>query len=110
MARDHLPCRADGIGQRFKARVRQYLKVWDDKLAKQRYAAGDVLPAGAQIGDFKRIPKNTKVKVDDVEDFHQALLSNGMKPEGEPQKQPSGNREFVLRDPDGYNLVFFQKK
>ena len=50
------------------------------------------------------------VKVDDVEDFHQALLSNGMKPEGEPQKQPSGNREFVLRDPDGYNLVFFQKK
>jgi catechol 2,3-dioxygenase-like lactoylglutathione lyase family enzyme len=50
------------------------------------------------------------VKVDDVEAFHAAVVSNGMKPEGEPQKQPSGNREFTLRDPDGYNLVFFQKK
>jgi catechol 2,3-dioxygenase-like lactoylglutathione lyase family enzyme len=50
------------------------------------------------------------VKVDDIEGFHAALVSNGMKPEGEPQKQPSGNREFTLRDPDGYNLVFFQKK
>jgi catechol 2,3-dioxygenase-like lactoylglutathione lyase family enzyme len=50
------------------------------------------------------------VKVDDVDAFHEALVSNGIKPEGEPQKQPSGNRELVLRDPDGYNLVFFQKK
>jgi len=49
------------------------------------------------------------VKVDDVEDFHEAVLSKGLKPEGEPERQPSGNREFVLRDPDGYNLVFFQK-
>jgi catechol 2,3-dioxygenase-like lactoylglutathione lyase family enzyme len=50
------------------------------------------------------------VKVDDVEDFHKALVSEGLKPAGEPQRQPSGNREFVLQDPDGYNLVFFQKK
>jgi catechol 2,3-dioxygenase-like lactoylglutathione lyase family enzyme len=50
------------------------------------------------------------IKVDDVEDFHKALLSKGLKPDGEPERQPSGNREFVLRDPDGYNLVFFQKK
>jgi len=50
------------------------------------------------------------IKVDDVEDFHKAVLSNGMKPDGEPQARPSGNREFVLRDPDGYKLAFFQKK
>ena len=50
------------------------------------------------------------VKVDDVEEFHKAVLSKGLKPVGEPERQPSGNREFVLRDPDGYNLVFFQKK
>jgi catechol 2,3-dioxygenase-like lactoylglutathione lyase family enzyme len=50
------------------------------------------------------------IKVDDVEDFHKAVLSKGLKPAGEPERQPSGNREFVLRDPDGYNLVFFQKK
>jgi catechol 2,3-dioxygenase-like lactoylglutathione lyase family enzyme len=50
------------------------------------------------------------IKVDDVEDFHNAALSKGMKPDGEPQSRPSGNREFVLRDPDGYKLAFFQKK
>jgi catechol 2,3-dioxygenase-like lactoylglutathione lyase family enzyme len=50
------------------------------------------------------------VKVDDVEDFHRAVLSEGMAPAGEPEVRPSGNREFVLRDPDGYKLVFFQKK
>jgi uncharacterized glyoxalase superfamily protein PhnB len=50
------------------------------------------------------------IKVDDVEDFHSAALSKGLDPAGEPQLQPSGNREFALRDPDGYNLVFFQKK
>jgi catechol 2,3-dioxygenase-like lactoylglutathione lyase family enzyme len=50
------------------------------------------------------------IKVDDVEEFHAAVLSKGLKPAGEPERQPSGNREFVLRDPDGYNLVFFQKK
>jgi catechol 2,3-dioxygenase-like lactoylglutathione lyase family enzyme len=50
------------------------------------------------------------IKVDDIDEFHQAVLSKGLKPAGEPDRQPSGNREFVLRDPDGYNLVFFQKK
>jgi catechol 2,3-dioxygenase-like lactoylglutathione lyase family enzyme len=50
------------------------------------------------------------IKVDDVEDFHQAVISKGLKPVSEPERQPSGNREFVLRDADGYNLVFFQKK
>jgi hypothetical protein len=38
------------------------------------------------------------------------VLSKGKKADGEPQGRPSGNREFVLRDPDGYNLAFFQKK
>jgi catechol 2,3-dioxygenase-like lactoylglutathione lyase family enzyme len=48
------------------------------------------------------------IKVDDVENFQKGVLSKGMKPVGEPS--PSGSREFVLRDPDGYKLVFFQKK
>jgi catechol 2,3-dioxygenase-like lactoylglutathione lyase family enzyme len=50
------------------------------------------------------------IKVDDVEDFHKAVLAKGMKPVGEPSVRASGSREFVLRDPDGYKLVFFQKK
>ncbi len=50
------------------------------------------------------------IKVDDIEEVHAGVVSLGMTPEGEPEKKPSGNREFVLRDPDGYQLVFFQKK
>jgi hypothetical protein len=33
----------------------------------QKYTAADVLPPGEQIGNFKRIPQNTEVKVDDIE-------------------------------------------
>jgi catechol 2,3-dioxygenase-like lactoylglutathione lyase family enzyme len=50
------------------------------------------------------------IKVDDIQDFYKGLRSKGMKPASEPQERPSGNREFILRDPDGYKLVFFQKK
>jgi catechol 2,3-dioxygenase-like lactoylglutathione lyase family enzyme len=50
------------------------------------------------------------IKVDDVDGFHKDVVSAGMEPVSEPQVQPSGNREFVLRDPDGYKLLFFQKK
>jgi catechol 2,3-dioxygenase-like lactoylglutathione lyase family enzyme len=50
------------------------------------------------------------IKVDDIEDFHKSVVAAGMKPDGEPERKPSGNREFVLRDPDGYKLAFFQKK
>jgi catechol 2,3-dioxygenase-like lactoylglutathione lyase family enzyme len=52
----------------------------------------------------------TYIKVDDIEDFHKAALSKGMKPAGEPEVGPSGNRECVLSDPDGYKLAFFEKK
>jgi catechol 2,3-dioxygenase-like lactoylglutathione lyase family enzyme len=50
------------------------------------------------------------VKVDDIEEFHNAVVAEGMKPDGEPEVRASGNREFLLRDPDGYKLAFFQKK
>jgi catechol 2,3-dioxygenase-like lactoylglutathione lyase family enzyme len=50
------------------------------------------------------------IKVDDIEDFYKSALSMGMKPAGEPEVGPSGNREFVLSDPDGYKLAFFEKK
>jgi Glyoxalase/Bleomycin resistance protein/Dioxygenase superfamily len=48
--------------------------------------------------------------VDDIDGFHKGVVSAGLKPLSEPVAQPSGNREFVLRDPDGYKLAFFQKK
>jgi predicted enzyme related to lactoylglutathione lyase len=50
------------------------------------------------------------IKVDDIEDFHEAVVSSGMEPASEPRVRASRNREFLLRDPDGYRLMFFQKK
>ena len=50
------------------------------------------------------------VKVEDIESFYKEVIAAGLKPEGEPKVEPSGNREFVLRDPDGYGITFFQKK
>ena len=51
----------------------------------------------------------TYVKVDDVDAYHKAVVSKGLSPESEPQARNDGRREFVLRDPDGYRLVFFEK-
>jgi catechol 2,3-dioxygenase-like lactoylglutathione lyase family enzyme len=50
------------------------------------------------------------LSVDNVDDFHQYLLSRKLKPLTKPQDEPWGNREFILRDPDGYNLVIFKRK
>jgi len=50
------------------------------------------------------------MSVDNVDEFHKQLLAKGLKPRTKPQDQPWGNREFILRDPDGYNLVIFKRK
>jgi catechol 2,3-dioxygenase-like lactoylglutathione lyase family enzyme len=50
------------------------------------------------------------LSVDNVDEFHQDLLAKGLKPSTKPLDQPWGNREFILRDPDGYNLVIFKRK
>ena len=49
------------------------------------------------------------VEVSDIDDYYQQLLEMSIKPSTEPKDWPWGNREFVLRDPDTYKLVFYQK-
>jgi catechol 2,3-dioxygenase-like lactoylglutathione lyase family enzyme len=68
--------------------------------------AGDAEPEPASKGAGVYL----HIKVDDIEEFHRGAVSKGMKPESEPQKRHNGGREFMLRDPDGYRLVFFEKK
>lgn len=48
--------------------------------------------------------------VEDVDEAYEFVLSKGMKPETKPTNKPWGNREFILKDPDGFKLVFFKKK
>ena len=51
----------------------------------------------------------TYIKVDNLDDYYKAVVSKRLKPDSEPQVR-HGRREFVLRDPDGYKLLFFEKK
>ncbi len=49
------------------------------------------------------------IKVEDIQAFYEGVQEKGLKPATEPTKK-AGMLEFELRDPDGYNLVFFWKK
>jgi catechol 2,3-dioxygenase-like lactoylglutathione lyase family enzyme len=50
------------------------------------------------------------IKVDDVEDFHKPRALEGHEASGRAGSPTLRRPGFVLRDPDGYRLVFFQKK
>lgn len=47
------------------------------------------------------------INVENVDEFYEDLLVKGLQSLSKPQDFPWGHREFVLRDPDGYKLVFF---
>jgi uncharacterized glyoxalase superfamily protein PhnB len=48
------------------------------------------------------------IKVNDVNATYKELESLGLKPTTEPRDWQWGNREFILKDPDGYKLCFWQ--
>jgi uncharacterized glyoxalase superfamily protein PhnB len=50
------------------------------------------------------------LSADNVDEFHKDLIRIGLNSMTKPQDQPWGNRELILRDPDGYNLVIFKRK
>jgi catechol 2,3-dioxygenase-like lactoylglutathione lyase family enzyme len=58
-------------------------------------------------------PKGTglyiNIEVDDADDYFKQLKEAGIAPSTEPKNWPWGQREFVVRDPDRYKLVFYQK-
>jgi len=46
----------------------------------------------------------------DLDSFYEAAMKAGYKAEYEPEKTFNGRREFGMRDPNGYLMVFFEKK
>jgi predicted enzyme related to lactoylglutathione lyase len=50
------------------------------------------------------------INVDDVDAFHDEIVEKGYEVGEQPHDTPAGRREFLMADPDGYQLVFFQKK
>lgn len=49
----------------------------------------------------------TYIEVEDVDAYHAWLVEQGVAPRTEPKTWPWGKREFVVKDPDGYKLVFY---
>jgi catechol 2,3-dioxygenase-like lactoylglutathione lyase family enzyme len=49
----------------------------------------------------------TYVEVDDVDAHFAFVKQNGVAPRTEPKTWPWGKREFVVKDPDGYKMVFY---
>lgn len=47
------------------------------------------------------------VEVDNVDAHFQSLKQRGVRTSSEPRDWPWGKREFVVKDPDGYKLVFY---
>jgi catechol 2,3-dioxygenase-like lactoylglutathione lyase family enzyme len=82
---------------------------WIDFLAIDKNTRADEYAKGMAL-DTKGAGVFFYLSVDDVDEFHKNLLANGLQPTTGPQNQPWGNREFILRDPDGYNLVIFKRK
>ena len=50
------------------------------------------------------------VKVRNIDKLYQDLISKDLKPSSEPRDWPWGNREFVIKDPDGYKIAFYDPK
>lgn len=51
----------------------------------------------------------TYIEVEDVDQYYNFLLKNGVAPDTEPKTWPWGKREFVMKDPDAFKLVFYSK-
>ena len=48
------------------------------------------------------------IQTDDVDALHTQFASSGITPYTAPRDWPWGNREFIVKDPDGYKLCFWQ--
>jgi uncharacterized glyoxalase superfamily protein PhnB len=48
------------------------------------------------------------VRVDDIDAKYSQLITLGFTPATKPRDWGWGNREFILKDPDGYKLCFWQ--
>ena len=51
----------------------------------------------------------TYVEVEDVDEQFKYVVEKGVKPSSEPASFPWGKREFAVKDPDGFKIIFYQK-
>jgi catechol 2,3-dioxygenase-like lactoylglutathione lyase family enzyme len=92
----------EGLGFRVDSNDGRMAKVYVNWFSAEFHIAGD-------IDDGPKDGPLVLVSVD-IDGFYKAALDAGYKPESELQDYGFGRREFSLRDPNGYLMVFFEKK
>ncbi|MCU0653017.1 MAG: VOC family protein [Candidatus Pacebacteria bacterium] len=60
------------------------------------------------FGEPKGLGLYINIEVEGIDDHYQSLIGKGLKPSTTPRNWPWGHREFVIRDPDGYKIVFYE--
>ena len=48
------------------------------------------------------------IECDDIDGQFRHMKDEGLNPSSEPTDHPWGKREFAIKDPDGYRLVFYK--
>jgi catechol 2,3-dioxygenase-like lactoylglutathione lyase family enzyme len=83
----------------FKAVVGDFI-FWcfDQNQATYKKDAG-IEPKGAGVFIYLRV-KN-------VDKYYAYLIGKNLTPSSQPKDQPWGNREFAIKDPDGYKIVVY---
>lgn len=65
--------------------------------------------AGDALGGAKGKGMYVYFWVKNVDEEYQRQLQLGFRPATQPRDWPWGNREFILKDPDGYKLCFWHE-
>jgi catechol 2,3-dioxygenase-like lactoylglutathione lyase family enzyme len=92
----------EGLGFRVASNDGRLAVVYVNWFAAEFHLASD-------IDDSPKDGPMVLVSVE-VDAFYEEALAAGYKPESELQKTVNGRREFSLRDPNGYLMIFFEKK
>lgn len=64
--------------------------------------------AGDSLHDDKGRGMYVYIRTDDVDTEYERQIKAGLAPATKPRDWEWGNREFVLKDPDGYKFCFWQ--
>lgn len=93
------------LGFRLDTQEKNYL------LVRLNWFSMDFVAEGGKSG---KEPKGAgvciNISVADVDEFYKKVIESGLKPAGEPRDYPQqGVRNFIIHDPDGYNLVVFKR-
>jgi predicted lactoylglutathione lyase len=91
------------LGFRIEKHEKDYL------LVRLNWFSMDFVAEGKASSEPKGAGLCVNISVGDVDEFYAQAKKAGLKPASEPQDFPGGFRNFVINDPDGYNLVMFKR-